>query len=76
MLQLVDREPGLVFDLCEAAGVPAGDPPEEPVPGPSPNMSSWCKYNHRREMPTDLERKRCDCVPQNCLSERLVMITN
>ena len=71
MLELVDREPALVFDLCEAAA--GGDQPHAPPPG-SPTAPDWCKCGNCRQMPTDLEKKCCACLPRNCISVRDVRI--
>ncbi|XP_069109865.1 P2X purinoceptor 7-like [Argopecten irradians] len=70
--QMVEREPGLVFDLCE---VPGGSPPGDPPAGEPSQTPSWCKCNHCREMPTDIERKCCDCLPNNCIANRPEMDT-
>lgn len=67
VLKLIDREPALVFDLCE--GVEEPGPPPQP---PTPASPSWCKCGRCREMPTELERKCCGCLPRNCISTRNV----
>ncbi|XP_069109769.1 uncharacterized protein [Argopecten irradians] len=70
--QLTDREPGLVFDLCEGAAG-GGDPEREP--GVTLTTPAWCTCTNCIEMPTDLERKCCSCLPRNCVSQRLELET-
>ncbi|XP_060576426.1 P2X purinoceptor 7-like, partial [Ruditapes philippinarum] len=66
VIQLIKREPGLLFDLLEDDGTP---PPQPPHPAAS-NIPSWCRCLNCREMPTELERKCCGCKPENCVSQR------
>ncbi|XP_060600332.1 uncharacterized protein LOC132753813 isoform X2 [Ruditapes philippinarum] len=69
VLNIIEREPGLIFDLCEAAGDGNGgdrpDPKTQTYPVPS-----WCKCNSYRAMPTDLKNKCCGCLPRNCIAAR------
>lgn len=70
VLQILERQPGMLFDLLEA-------PPGTPQPGPQPPAAAaaaphWCTCDHCIEMPTDIERKCCQCQPQNCISQRIV----
>ncbi len=59
-IQLFSREPGLVFDALMMQQNQRAAPSFADVP--------WCTYGTRREMPTDLERKRCGQGPINCIS--------
>ncbi|XP_052281356.1 uncharacterized protein LOC127878869 [Dreissena polymorpha] len=65
VLKLIDREPGLVIDLCE--GAQAGD---NPPPTPEPLQPAWCTCGNCRAMATDLENVCCKCLPRNCVSTR------
>ena len=69
VLKLVDREPGLLFDLVE--GVDDGNGGS---PSPNTGSPSWCRCGNCREMPTELERKCCNCLPRNCVSQRDVSV--
>ena len=69
VLKLVEREPGLVFDLCEEDA-----PPPPPPPGNLAAVPSWCRCGNCRRMPSDLEDKCCGCQPQNCVSKRDVSL--
>ena len=66
MMQVVNRQPGLLFDLLEA---PAGQPTTH-----STNSPNWCKCYNCTDMPTDEEKLCCNCLPQNCISMRPVGI--
>ena len=74
VLALIDREPGLVFDLCENADLPNSQGPTPPVPLGG-NAPSLCRCGHCREMGTDVENKCCGCLPRNCVSTRDVSTT-
>ncbi|XP_041363654.1 P2X purinoceptor 7-like [Gigantopelta aegis] len=66
-LQLAEREPGMVFDLCEASASPS---PYRYHPPPGQTSPSWCRCGNCREMPTEIERKCCDNLPRNCISQQ------
>ena len=68
MLKLVDREPGLLFDILLEDD---SDPPISPDPSTS-SMLDWCRCGHCIQMPTELERKCCGLLPRNCASEQQV----
>lgn len=81
LVRVLNRQPGLVFDLVEqpdpaAPGAAPPDPrpsgPGPAPPGPAPPKPAWCRCNNCHEMQTDLERLCCNCLPQNCTSERPV----
>ncbi len=56
------NDPSLIFDLrIHRASGP-------PVQTSSSAAPSWCVCSRCREMPTDLERKRCLSPPQECMS--------
>ena len=63
VLKLIDREPGLVFDLC----IPEEGTHQPPCGSSAP---SWCKCGNCQTMPSILESKCCGCLPQNCISTR------
>ncbi|XP_070407658.1 P2X purinoceptor 7-like [Nothobranchius furzeri] len=58
---VLDRDPGVHFDLLALSGPPATTPPTS-------NQPSWCVCSHCRDMPTDLEKKCCQQPPQTCIS--------
>lgn len=49
VLQVVQRQPGMLFDLMEV-------PPGEPAPPPTRGRPAWCRCDHCVDMPTDLEK--------------------
>ncbi|XP_049928254.1 spindle and kinetochore-associated protein 1 isoform X2 [Epinephelus moara] len=58
---VLQNDPSYIFDLrSDTSGA-------LPVPG-STAGPSWCVCGRCREMPTDLERKRCGHQPDECLS--------
>ena len=59
--QLLQRQPGLVFDALMMHQRRHGVPP--PVPG-----IPWCTCTHCRDMPTDRERKCCGQNLATCVS--------
>uniref|UniRef100_A0A668A4C7 P2X purinoreceptor 7 intracellular domain-containing protein n=1 Tax=Myripristis murdjan TaxID=586833 RepID=A0A668A4C7_9TELE len=61
--QLLERQPGLVFDTLAMYQRRHGAPPFAGVPG-----VPWCTCGNFRDMPTDLERKCCGQDPKNCVS--------
>lgn len=67
VLQILERQPGLIFDLLEE------DPPH-PAPPPAAGSPEWCICNNCQDMPSDVERLCCRCLPQNCISDRPVCI--
>ena len=67
MLKLMDREPGLLFNILLEDD---RDPPISPDPS-TYSMLDWCRCRHCIQMPTELLRKRC-LLPRNCASEQQV----
>lgn len=58
----LDREPGLILDLLSLT-------PDPPAPDPRPPQApGWCICSNCKNMPTLLEQKCCQQVPQNCIS--------
>ncbi|XP_070554571.1 P2X purinoceptor 7-like [Ptychodera flava] len=68
ILEMVERNPSMVFDLVKT---PA--PQQGYHPPPSANQPSWCICSHCREMPTLPERKCCNKQPEFCISEITVL---
>ena len=69
VLKLVDREPGLLFDLLKGVE-DSNDGIPKPGPSRSGHTPTWCKCSYCREMPSDMEHKCCSCLPRNCVSQR------
>ncbi|XP_054605979.1 uncharacterized protein [Nothobranchius furzeri] len=61
LTMVLDRDPGVLFDVLALSGPPATTPPTS-------NQPSWCVCSHCRDMPTDLEKKCCQQPPQTCIS--------
>ncbi|KAL7371934.1 hypothetical protein ABVT39_007194 [Epinephelus coioides] len=60
--RLLERQPGLVFDLLAERQSRHGAPVSAEVVG-----VPWCTCNNCRYMPTDLERKCCGQDPAHCV---------
>ena len=61
VLRLVlDKTPGVLFDIMD----PEGDPPQQPPTG----EVDWCICSNCIQMPTVAERVCCGYQPQNCLT--------
>ena len=69
VLQLAERQPGLVNDLIFPVPPDQGYYP--PVPTASPN---WCVCSRCRQMPTEIERVCCEQQPEHCISRTPVSI--
>ncbi|KAK0132497.1 hypothetical protein N1851_032634 [Merluccius polli] len=67
--QLLERQPGLVFDALMMHQCRHAAPPFAGVPG-----VPWCSCGNCREMPTDRERKCCGQEPANCVSHTLPVL--
>ncbi|XP_041849327.1 uncharacterized protein LOC121645082 [Melanotaenia boesemani] len=61
--RMLDRQPGLVFDLLAEHQIRRGAPASSEV-----LAVPWCTCNNCRDMPTDLERKCCGQDPAHCVS--------
>ena len=72
LLQVVDRQPGLLFDLVDLhPAVPQG---YHPAPGVM--AVSWCACGRCRQMPTEFERVCCGQAPATCISQLPVSLKN
>lgn len=68
VVHILERQPGMLFDLL-ATAAPGG---QQPGPAPPAALPDWCTCDQCMDMPTDMERKCCQCQPQNCISLRPV----
>jgi hypothetical protein len=66
LCQVVERQPGLIFDILDRVASGQGQPGYHPQPGSS--APQWCYCSHCREMPTVAERVCCGYLPEHCLS--------
>ncbi len=62
--QLLERQPGLLFDALMMHQHRHGAPPLAGVPG-----VPWCTCGNCRDMPTDREKKCCGQDSVNCVSQ-------
>ncbi|XP_026120750.1 uncharacterized protein LOC113100091 [Carassius auratus] len=60
LVRVMDREPGLIFDVLQPAAQ-GTEIPLQCVPG-------WCSCSRCREMGTDLENKCCGMMEATCIS--------
>uniref|UniRef100_A0A8C6U9R1 P2X purinoreceptor 7 intracellular domain-containing protein n=1 Tax=Neogobius melanostomus TaxID=47308 RepID=A0A8C6U9R1_9GOBI len=61
LTRVVDRDPGVLFDILSHSAPPGRNAPTE-------NQPPWCRCAHCREMPTDIEKKCCLHPPEHCIS--------
>jgi hypothetical protein len=70
--RVIEREPGLVFDVLDSLKSPTTEEPQPEPPAADPEPAAavpWCICNHCRQMPTLIERKCCQCR-ETCLAWR------
>ncbi|XP_055954727.1 uncharacterized protein LOC126809741 [Patella vulgata] len=72
LIDITERQPGLIFDICDRLAIPARDTTVTSPP-PQTTNPSWCTCNNCQEMPTDREKLCYRLLPQNCLSLRPVI---
>lgn len=70
---VISRFPDVVQDLLQSIMTRQPSSPSSP-PSSSKSSPSWCKCSNCLDTPqmSDLERKCCGCLPDNCLSVRPV----
>ena len=59
---ILEANPSMLLDIIEAG--------PSPKPPPSSSPPKWCKCGNCRQMSKYIEKKCCDCLPQNCVSWR------
>lgn len=60
LLRVMDREPGVIFDVLQ--------PPVQGAEAPSEGVPRWCRCNRCRDMSTDIENKCCGMTEVTCIS--------
>ena len=63
-LQVLDNQPGLVFNLL----APIEHQPGGYHPAPEVQSPEWCSCRNCRQMPTERERQCCGQQPTYCIS--------
>ncbi|XP_077869143.1 uncharacterized protein LOC144360125 [Saccoglossus kowalevskii] len=64
LMQMVDNQPSLVFNLVEERSAQLGGH----HPSSSTNNPEWCICRNCRQMPTQAERRCCRRQPESCIS--------
>ncbi|VDI55792.1 Hypothetical predicted protein [Mytilus galloprovincialis] len=68
------EQPSFLFRVLEAvnqeftASETTPEPDPEPTPTPSVGIPTWCRCSNCREMPSEVEKRCCNQIPQNCHS--------
>jgi hypothetical protein len=63
LLEVVEKQPGIIFDILDVVGNPGGYHPQ-----PGQTAPQWCVCGNCREMPSADERVCCGYIPQHCIS--------